>query len=312
MRLLLTPTTPSATRRERDAFRMLIEPQHRREVEESGAVLTIGDVLDIAPIVCTVRFRTYKQATGYLAINSKPCGRRTCTRCVVTWLCDRVSPAWALWAGQADILESTSDLTLRGDEADPGIVVATFDGGRWAIAPGDAVRGIDLDTALLRLLRDLPLEERVRDGRGTPVDWYGTVPDGTTADQINAAADAAGITIFRQRGGERWHARNVTSEQNRVFTETLWAFRRHGVDVYLPRVVDQELMVGTPSDAPPQLPVGNGQIALVPAATSQELPVGTPHGAEEQDHNRSRSSPTRVPTTERQGLYEFTESGRTQ
>jgi hypothetical protein len=135
--------------------------------------------------------------------------------------------------------------------------------------------------------------------KGSPVDWYGTLPDGATPDGIRRGADAAGIMIRRLPHGDRWDAKGVTPEQNRVFTETLWSFRQRGVAAYtppsetsLPGVVEQELVVGMVAYTPPQLLVGIDEIASQPADSVEELLVGTADPAPEQEHNSNRELPT--------------------
>jgi hypothetical protein len=291
VRLTLTGTTPPASERERRLFRRIVAPQGRRKIED-GPILTVGDVIDLEPGDCRVHFRTYKAATGHLGLYSKLCGRRTCPTCVMGWLCDRVAPAWAYWGEQARILENTRDLVLRGPQAEPGIVVATFDGGRWAITPGDEIGGLDLDAALVRMLRDLPLELPLAGEKGSPVDWYGTQPDGTTPDKIRHAAEVAGIEI-RRRGSrsDTWNAEEVTPEQNRDFVEALWTLRS---EVCGPRVVAPQLPVHMPDVHTPQLPVHIDEIMPLPAGSPKQLPVHIPDSTPPQNNSSLRGGGTGV------------------
>lgn len=226
MRIQTTKTTPPASAADRERFRFLVEPKHRLGQVEDMVPVTIGDVLDLVPGDCRLRLMTYSPTTQKLRISSKQCGKRTCPRCCPSYLADRVAGAWALWGGQANLYEDPGDLRLRGDAAEPGIVVTTFRGGRWAFGPGDALRGTELDLELVRLLRALPLEVEVRSARD-PNEFWGYMPDGMTTEQIRRCAVTVGVpgNHVHHLPGERWTLSDVSEAQNRAFRQEVWSFR---------------------------------------------------------------------------------------
>jgi hypothetical protein len=224
---ITTSKTPPASERDQARFRVLIEPPTRTKSFEHGPIRTLGDLLERAPIDCGIRRRWYSPTTGHGGIREvEPCGLRTCPTCVVTWLIERVAPAWAYWNGKADVLEfprqsrNRRSIRMRGDEAEPGVLSLADGTGTTIIKPGTMLRGTDLDNELVARLRALPLEVEDRSARG-PNDNWGKIRRHLTADDVRAAAKVAGIEVWTTPNG-RWHY-DAEPEQNAVFVRELWS-----------------------------------------------------------------------------------------
>jgi hypothetical protein len=204
MRLNKSTNTPAAHAAEVRRFTMLAEPPVRAREVEDGRPVTFGDMLDCNPDSgsCRHKYATHSQSTNFMSMRTAMCGTRMCPRCVVGWLAERVAPCWAYWGGEAVLLEDASGLRLRGPNAQPGILSATFTGGSWAFAPSDVdsgqrLRGVVLDGELMRLLRDLPLEPEPSAADRRPNDGYMTIPDQLGTEELKKLAAEAGGAVVR-------------------------------------------------------------------------------------------------------------------
>ncbi len=200
--------------------------------------LRYGDVLDSPPYDCERRRHWYKTAVGEGGFFTERCGGRRCPTCVVDWLVKAVAPSWAAWQGQAERLEFSglvdwhnwlrrdARLNVRGPNAVPGVLsIPADDGERVGYVPGGALRGIELDTALVADIRKMPLDEPVQIGRAArePSDSFGTIPRKVTLAQMRAAAEGVGATLVAERASR---GRLIaTPEQNTAWVAALRAMK---------------------------------------------------------------------------------------
>jgi hypothetical protein len=212
-------TTPAPTKRDESALRLVVEPATRTMRWLHTDPTTVGNMLDAPPHVCAVRIRSYNRDTGTSWMVPYPCGKRSCSGCVVEYIVKRVAPAWAYWRGFADRFEyddsyqrTRDGFTTRGPNARPGVLLLPGKGEeeRIVYAPGSALRGNDLNSVLVQDIRAVPLDN-ARARTRMPTDASRVVPGRIADDEYVAIARECGIRYARRGRGRV--ADDVTPEQ---------------------------------------------------------------------------------------------------
>jgi hypothetical protein len=183
----------------------------------------IGDVLDASgPKWCPVRV-LWRANRGEAGMTTKPCGKRYCPDCVITWLCKYVAPAWAYWTTPVRVERFDSarawewarekcGIKMTRDNAWAGVLVLPGEGDvRVAFTPDPGgVRGKQLDQMLLAAVRAVPVVDEGTDPRlGRDTDGA-TVPRKVPTDTVRNLAEAVGATM---KGGERRFQGEMTLQQ---------------------------------------------------------------------------------------------------
>lgn len=220
------PTTPPPSNRDKNRFRVLIEPAERPGRRAFMAV-TVGGVLDSRPTDCHYLEATYKPSTGSITLRLTTCGRLDCSWCVVEVLTERVAPSWAYWGEQlVDVLDlaagdaaTTRRLRLAGlalrAHGTAGALSIPLDryGARRRFWPHGAIerpdiegvvalQGEALDTELVRALREIPVDPfpvREETGGREPSENYRRLPAGMSMADARQIAEDVGIEFDRRR-----------------------------------------------------------------------------------------------------------------